>query len=100
MAGLGVARLGDITFGTCTNHDSPRTESGTVLIGLSNNVLANGLQCAKLGSIVMGNDSTGTIITNCASTVLVNGMPCAKMTSIFVGTYSGVIIKTSTDVFV
>ena len=94
----GVARAGDIAFGTCFGHAAPIPVTG--IVSVSSQDVLNGTGVARVGDMVIFNcGHNGTIISGCA-TVLTNSKPTAKVGSMVVGPMIASIIQGSNNCMV
>lgn len=96
---LGLARVGDLTIGTCTAHQTTLTNvSGTVMTG-SSCIFIDGIFAAKVGDLVISScGHTGVIISG-VQNIFVNGIQAATRGSYFVGDYTGYIVTCSNSIF-
>jgi uncharacterized Zn-binding protein involved in type VI secretion len=100
---LGVARLDDRTFGTCSDpsHRSP-IQVGGKIITASSNVSANNIPVARLGDTVLTDcGHTSLIITASSNTDTNNQAGTARLGDLIgAGPYSATIITSSNDTFI
>lgn len=95
---MGVARLGDVTFGKCYKHGAPLEITGRI-ISASPNTYCDNLGIARLGDTVISDcGHTGTIVsasqvTNC------NNLGVARLGDNVHGDYIATIISASTTTF-
>jgi uncharacterized Zn-binding protein involved in type VI secretion len=98
---LNVARMNDMTFGTCHNHKHSRSEYG-YLIPTQMKVLVNGLPVIRMfdTAITNGGCGTGTMMSGSVK-VFVIGQPMCRITDSFVATggYEGIVIGGSNNVY-
>lgn len=93
---LGIARLGDRTFGVCSCHNTPITVGGSIITGAFSTTV-NGLPVARLGDTILADcGHTATIITSSVSTT-VEGIGVARLGDQGTGCYVCSITTASPD---
>jgi len=98
MAGLGVARLTDITFGVCSCHKYPISVSGVIING-SGKTFAESLNVARIGDIVRAScGHTGIIITG-SGIAFADSIGISRLSDITTGCYKASIVSASGTTF-
>lgn len=91
----GVARLGDRTQGSCSQHGS---NVGGTIISCSGNYIANDRGVARLADVVLADCGHQALIITACSTVQANDRGVARLNDLVKGQeYTGVIVSASTD---
>lgn len=96
---IGVARLNDVTHGTCYAHDSPIQVSGKI-ISASTDTLLESRGIARLGDTVRASCGHTGKIVSASPNVICNGMGVARLGDSTHGNYIAKIVSASTTSFV
>ena len=94
MAGLGFARITDITFGICRCHIFPLAVSGIIILG-SGKTYAESLNVARIGDIVKANCGHIGIIISGSGIAFADNIGIARLTDRTTGCYRASIISAS-----
>lgn len=98
MAGPGVARITDLTFGICSCHKYPISVSGLIISG-SGTTFAESLNVARIGDIVRAScGHTGIIITG-SGIAFAESIGIARLMDITTGCYKASIVSASGTTF-
>lgn len=96
----GIARLGDLTHGTCYAHETPLTTNGRIITA-SPDTIINNRGVARLGDTVMADcGHTSVIITSSPNTVINNRGVARLGDQIGSGPYIATIITASPDTLI
>jgi len=99
--GLSCARISSVGTGTCCGHSDPTCipMTGQIING-AGAVFINGLACARIGDVVLGDcGHSGTMIKG-SGTVFVEGLAVSRISDVFDGTFFGTIITGSNNILV
>jgi len=94
MAGLGVARITDLTFGICRCHLFPLSVGGVIISG-SGKTFAESLNVARIGDIVKANCGHIGIIISGSGIAFADSIGIARLTDQTTGCYRATIVSAS-----
>lgn len=94
MAGLGVARITDITFGICYCHIYPIAVNGIIISG-SGKTYAESLNVARIGDIVRAACGHTGIIISGSGIAFADSIGISRLTDRTTGCYRASIISSS-----
>jgi len=99
--GLSCARISSVGTGTCCGHSEPTCipMTGQIIKG-AGAVFINGLACARIGDVVLGDCGHSGVMIKGSGTVYAEGLAISRISDAFDGTFFGTIIAGSNDMFV
>lgn len=99
--GLSCARISSVGTGTCCSHPpAPCIPMTGQIIKGAGAVFINGLACARIGDVVLGDCGHSGVMIKGSGTVYAEGLAVSRISDAFDGTFFGTIITGSNDMFV